>query len=95
MGNEKVISLEPEFIIPQDGHRKQDCENAAAERRLRRYGSRYGESDVTVPGDDLYCKQPICEVITEEGSDFIPVCKPDSHKTLYEWLKGADAGHRL
>jgi len=45
---------------------------------------------VTVPGDDLYCKQPICEAITEEGIDFIPVCKPDSHKTLYEWLKGAD-----
>jgi hypothetical protein len=29
-GNESVISLEPEFIIPQDGHEKQDCEIQAA-----------------------------------------------------------------
>jgi hypothetical protein len=28
-GNPKVIPLEPEFITPQDGHDKQDCENAA------------------------------------------------------------------
>lgn len=89
-GNDKVIASEPEFIMPQDGHGKQDCGNAAAERRLRKYGSRYSELNVTVPGDDLYCKQPICEVITEEGFNYIPVCKPDSHKTLYEWLKGAD-----
>ena len=29
-GKPEVISLEPEFITPQDGHDKQDCENAAA-----------------------------------------------------------------
>ena len=29
-GNPRVIPLEPEFITPQDGHDKQDCENAAA-----------------------------------------------------------------
>ena len=26
----QVIPLVPEFIVPQDGHDKQDCENAAA-----------------------------------------------------------------
>ena len=26
----QVIALEPEFISPQDGHEKQDCESAAA-----------------------------------------------------------------
>lgn len=31
-GNNKVISLPPEFIIPQDGKTKQDCENQAAKR---------------------------------------------------------------
>jgi hypothetical protein len=29
-GHNKVIPLEPEFIAPQDGAEKQDCENAAA-----------------------------------------------------------------
>jgi len=30
----KVISPAPEFIVPQDGHEKQDCENAVAKRWL-------------------------------------------------------------
>jgi hypothetical protein len=29
-GNKRVIAIEPEFILPQDGHKKQDCEQAAA-----------------------------------------------------------------
>ena len=30
--NPRVMSLPPEFITPQDGHNKQDCENTAAKR---------------------------------------------------------------
>jgi hypothetical protein len=30
----EVIPLVPEFVVPQDGHNKQDCENAAAKRWL-------------------------------------------------------------
>jgi hypothetical protein len=26
----RVVPLEPEFIVPQDGHEKQDCESRAA-----------------------------------------------------------------
>jgi hypothetical protein len=33
-GNPRVIPLEPAFITPQDGHEKQDGENAAAKRWL-------------------------------------------------------------
>ena len=33
-GHDKVIPLEPEFIVPQDGTVKQDCENMAAKRWL-------------------------------------------------------------
>ena len=32
-GNPRVIPLEPEFVTPQDGHEKQDCENTAAKDR--------------------------------------------------------------
>jgi len=38
-GNSKVIALPPEFITPQDGHKKQDCENAAAKRWIGQYGA--------------------------------------------------------
>ena len=43
---------------------------------------------MTILGDDLYCKQPLCEAIRREGLNFILVCKPDSHTTLYEWVAG-------
>jgi hypothetical protein len=46
---------------------------------------------VTILGDDLYCKQPLCEAFLGQGLNFILVCKPDSHKTLYEWVAGLAA----
>jgi hypothetical protein len=90
-GNPRVIPLEPEFIVPQDGHDKQDCENAAAKRWLEQFAARYRPLGITILGDDLYCKQPLCEAIREQGLNFILVCKPDSHPTLYEWVAGLAA----
>jgi len=57
-GQAHVIPLVPEFVVPQDGSEKQDCENAAAKRWLLQYGQRYCPLKVTVLGDDLYCHQP-------------------------------------
>ena len=57
-GQAQVIPLVPEFVVPQDGRDKQDCENAAAKRWLLQYGQRYSALDVTILGDDLYCHQP-------------------------------------
>ena len=85
-GQSKVISLPPEFIAPQDGHNKQDCENAAAKRWITQYAPVYGDLGITILGDDLYCRQPICTLILENNLHFILVCKPDSHKTLYQWV---------
>ena len=85
-GHARVISLEPEFITPQDGHDKQDCENTAAKRWLAQYGPSYAPHGVAILGDDLYCKQPVCEAILQQHMNFILVCKPDSHKILYEWV---------
>jgi hypothetical protein len=86
-GNNKAISLPPEFIIPQDGHSKQDCENAGAKRWIEQHAPIYKELGITILGDDLYCKHPICILIMKHGIDFILVCKPDSHKTLYQWVE--------
>jgi hypothetical protein len=86
-GNNKVISLQPEFITPQDGHKKQDCENAAAKRWIIQNAPTYKHLGITMLGDDLYCKQSLCLLMFEQGLDFILVCKPDSHKTLYQWLE--------
>jgi hypothetical protein len=81
-----VIALPPEFIVPQDGHDKQDCENAAAKRWIQGRGSKYSSMGVTILGDDLYSNHPLCTIFLDNGFNFILVCKPDTHKTLYEWI---------
>jgi hypothetical protein len=91
----KVIPLPPEFIVPQDGHAKQDCENAAAKRWLRQAAPAYRAHNITILGDDLYATQPICEVLIEERLPFILVCKPDSHLTLYAQLAQRTLGKEL
>ncbi|NEO66687.1 MAG: hypothetical protein F6J98_42480 [Moorea sp. SIO4G2] len=40
-GRTQVIPLMPEFIVPQDGHEKQDCETAAAKPWIVKHGKRY------------------------------------------------------
>jgi hypothetical protein len=89
-GRTQVIPLVPQFIVPQDGHDKQDCENAAAKRWLLRYGQRLRSLNATVLGDDLYCRQPLCQQILDQQLDFILVCRPESHPTLYEHLEGIE-----
>lgn len=86
-GHDKVISLPPAFITPQDGEEKQDCEINAAKRLIAQYADRYKELGMTILGDDLYCKQPFCQLLLDNHLDFILVCKPESHKTLYEFVQ--------
>jgi len=82
-----VLSLPPEFIVPQDGHEKQDCERAAVKRWLAHHHKQFELQSVTFLGDDLHSNQPLCELIDQTYDQFfIFVCKPDSHPTLYQWL---------
>jgi hypothetical protein len=57
-GHDKVVPLEPEFIVPQDGAEKQDCENRAARRWLSAHSQRYAPLDPVYLGDDLFSRQP-------------------------------------
>lgn len=86
-GHERVIPLPPQFVQPQDGHDKQDCELAAAGRWLAEWGAHYAARGMTVLGDDLYCHQPFCLRVRALGAHFAFTCKPDSHPTLYEWVE--------
>jgi hypothetical protein len=83
-GRHEVISLEPEFITPQDGHAKQAWEQVAAKRWIARQAGRYRA--VTILGDALYGKQPFCELLLDHGCNFSLVCKPASHNTLDAWI---------
>jgi len=83
-GENRVIALEPEFIRPQDGHDKQDCELRASERWLERNVKRFALGSVTFLGDDLYCHQPFCELLVAHHCHFAFTCKPESHPALYQ-----------
>jgi hypothetical protein len=87
-GMNKVISLMPEYITPQDGDKKQDCELKASKRWLEHYGDDYSSLGITMLGDDLYAHEPFVREVLKKEMNFIFVCKPESHKTLYEWVKG-------
>ena len=94
-GHNRVVSLPPEFISPQDGSEKQDCESRAARRWLAGHGRHYAKLNPVYLGDDLFSRQPICEAVQAAGGHFLFVCKPASHKTLQEWLDGVDLPKRV
>jgi hypothetical protein len=89
-GHDKVVPLEPEFIVPQDGAEKQDCENRAAKRWLSAHSQRYAPLDPVYLGDDLFSRQPLCQAVLDAGGHFIFVCKPSSHPLIQEYLTGAE-----
>ena len=81
-----VISLPPAFIAPQDGHAKQDCEQAAAKRWIADASAIFAQQAVTLLGDDLFSRQPMCEAAIASHFSFIFVCLPESHPALYDWI---------
>ncbi|HEY5871158.1 MAG TPA: ISNCY family transposase [Candidatus Tectomicrobia bacterium] len=83
-GRSQVLALPPEYIMPQDGHAKQDCERAASKRWLRKHAAQVASRGATLLGDDLYSNQPWCALVVQHRCNFILTCKPDSHPTCYE-----------
>ena len=82
----EVLALEPEYITPQDGHEKQDCEQAAIKRWVESHAKEFEPWSVTILADDLHSHQPTCELLVKNQMYFILTCKADSHTTLYEEL---------
>jgi hypothetical protein len=88
-GHNMAIPLMPEFIANTDGADKQDCERNAAKRWISTHNKRVAGLRPIYLGDALFSCQPLAEVVLETGADFIFVCKPDGHKALYDFMKGA------
>jgi hypothetical protein len=89
-GHAMVVPLMPEFIVKPDGAEKQDCERNAAKRWLAAHAERMAPLRPVYLGDDLFACQPLCEQVLASGGDFLFTAKPDSHKTLYDFMNGAD-----
>jgi hypothetical protein len=94
-GSSQVLPLRPEFITPQDGHDKQDCEIAAAKRWIANYSSLYAKNNPTLLGDDLYAHEPFCRMAMLYGFHFLFTCKPTSHTHLAGWIADLEPGKEL
>jgi hypothetical protein len=89
-GHQRVMPLPAEFIAPQHGAQKQDCERDAARRWLAKHGPNMAYLQPVYLGDDLFACQPIAAAVHAAGGNFILTCKPTSHQTITEYLAGAD-----
>ena len=69
--HDRALPLPPEFITPQDGAEKQDCESRAMRRWLAAHGPGLARLKPVYLGDDLYSRQPICESVQALGADFL------------------------
>jgi hypothetical protein len=87
-GHNRAVPLQPQFIVPQDGHDKQDCESRAVRRWLAAHAAQYARLNPVYLGDDLFSRQPICQAVLDEAAHFLFVCKPDSHPAIEEFRAG-------
>lgn len=94
-GHSQVVPLRPEFITPQDGQLKQDCEINAAKRWLAAHAGRDATGNDTLLGDDLYAHQPFCRQVLRHGYHFLFTCKPSSHAHLSGWVEALPPGGGL
>src|ERR1700726_2216768 len=90
-GHAKIVPLMPEFIAPQDGAEKQDCERNAVKRWFDKHHARLAPLRPIYLGDDLFACQPIAAMVKDNGGDFIFTAKESSHTALYDFIKGAEA----
>src|SRR5258708_36181538 len=91
----QVVPLRPEFITPQDGQVKQDCELNAAKRWLAAHAQSYSTGNDTLLGDDLYAHQPFCRQVLLHSFHFLFTCKPSSHAHLQQWVEALEPGRGL
>jgi len=85
-GVRQAVPLRPEFVAPQDGAVKQDCEINASKRWLDDMAHWLREARAVLLGDDLYAHGPFCRKVMLHGLHFIFTCLRESHKAAYEWL---------
>src|SRR4051794_26724192 len=78
-GHAMALPMMPEFIAPQDGAEKQDCERNAAQRWLAAHAKRLVDLRPIYLGDDLFACQPVADAVTAAGGT--SSSPPNPHRT--------------
>lgn len=85
LSDQIVVSLGTEFIENEsEDVSKQDCENNAAKRLLKRIKKEYPRLPICIQGDALYAVEPIMELCRENGWRYIVTQKETRQPTVAE-----------
>ena len=84
------ISLVSEWIINEDGKTKQDCEQNATKRLIKKLKAQYPRLPILILLDGLFGNAPMMKIIKENNWEYLIVWKD---KTLYS-LQDLVAEHR-
>jgi len=85
-----VLPLCPEPIIQQDGKTKNDCERNAAKRFLIGLRNDHPHMKIIITEDGLSSNGPHIKLLKKLHMRFILGAKPKDHKSLFEFVNGAE-----
>jgi hypothetical protein len=84
-----VIPLLPEPITRTDGSAKNDCERNASKRFYEQFRRDHPHLQVIATEDGLSPNAPHINLLNDLKIDFIIVCKPKDHTSLFDFIEGS------
>src|SRR5277367_5401139 len=81
-GKNWVLPLRPEFVEPQEGYDKQDCESRALRHWLESNAARYSRLDPIYLGDDIYRNSPSARRSGPSARTFCSSANPTATRRL-------------
>lgn len=90
-----ILPLQPEFIVPQDGHEKQDCERAAGKRWMEKWRKTHHLIKGTFLTDSLHCNQPFFSNAIDNQFHVIAPCTEGTNPYFMEWVEDARKGGEI
>jgi hypothetical protein len=78
-----VIPIMPEPISWQDGNTKNDCEQNAVKRMLKKFREDHPKLKTIILADALHATVPLLELLKKLDLGFVIAVKPGSHESLF------------
>jgi len=89
-GSRRILPLEAEQISNKDGQEKQDCEQNAGKRLIKRLRKEHPQIKMIITGDDLQSREPMIKECLGQGFDYVFIAKESSHPEMMEWVEDLD-----
>jgi hypothetical protein len=90
-----VIPLAPEIIYKEDGSIKNDCEQNASKRAIKKFRKEHPHLPVVFVEDGLYANAPHIRELEANNIRYIIGCCEDDHKHLMNHIKDNDIKDKI